>query len=431
MTRHLLKDLSEMIRKDVISTEAAEKIKEFYREKQPEARNQLFIIFGILGAILVGLGLVLIIAHNWEGMSRGLKTVWALLPMLLGQALCLYVLIKRSDSAAWREGSTAFLFFAVGACISLVGQIYNFPGTLAYYMMTWMLLVFPLMYVIRASIGSMLFIIGVSYYGLVSNFGYLPDRGPDYWYWAMLALAVPYYFMLHKKSPSGSFMIFHHWLLAISASIMLGPLMWGSENGWVLLFPLYTVLFGWYYQIGHTPFAKGPNGYLILGSMGGITVTMIGTFRGFWSAIYEQSAGAFSSVTGILSLSILIMAAVGTLIWRYQREKTLAFDPINFLFIVYLLIYLLGLTAGSISATILCNILVGALGILTIREGAKTEHLGILNYGLLILSVLIVCRFFDLNISFVIRGLMFILIGIGFFAANYFMMNRKGPRAGK
>jgi hypothetical protein len=34
-----------MIRKDVISTESAEKIKEFYKEKQPEARNQLFVVF--------------------------------------------------------------------------------------------------------------------------------------------------------------------------------------------------------------------------------------------------------------------------------------------------------------------------------------------------------------------------------------------------
>ena len=71
------------------------------------------------------------------------------------------------------------------------------------------------------------------------------------------------------------------------------------------------------------------------------------------------------------------------------------------------------------------NLLVFALGILTILKGANQNHLGILNYGLLIITALVVCRFFDTNISFVIRGLLFVGVGVGFFMTNYWMLKKR------
>jgi hypothetical protein len=68
--------------------------------------------------------------------------------------------------------------------------------------------------------------------------------------------------------------------------------------------------------------------------------------------------------------------------------------------------------------------LVFALGIFAIRIGSRTNRFSILNYGLLIITILIACRFFDTDISFIIRGLLFVGIGVGFFAANY-MMHKK------
>jgi hypothetical protein len=74
---------------------------------------------------------------------------------------------------------------------------------------------------------------------------------------------------------------------------------------------------------------------------------------------------------------------------------------------------------------VLTNILVFAIGILTIRDGAKFDNLGVLNYGLLIITALVVCRFFDTDLSFVIRGGLFVSVGIGFFATNYWMLKKR------
>jgi len=97
------KDIPELVKAGVISAETADKIRAFYQEKEGQSNHRLFIVFGILGAILVGLGMVLIIAHNWDELSRMTKTGLAFLPLLLGQGLCGYALLSKQESVAWRE----------------------------------------------------------------------------------------------------------------------------------------------------------------------------------------------------------------------------------------------------------------------------------------------------------------------------------------
>ena len=92
-------------------------------------------------------------------------------------------------------------------------------------------------------------------------------------------------------------------------------------------------------------------------------------------------------------------------------------------FIVFIFIFIIGMYIPS--AVILVNLLVFIIGIFTIRYGAKRDHLGILNYGLLIITALVVCRFFDTDLSFVIRGILFVGVGVGFFFANSRMLKKR------
>jgi hypothetical protein len=48
---------------------------------------------------------------------------------------------------------------------------------------------------------------------------------------------------------------------------------------------------------------------------------------------------------------------------------------------------------------------------------------------LLIITALIACRFFDTDFSFVVRGLVFIGVGVGFFATNYYMIKKRKKQA--
>ncbi len=101
------------------------------------------VVVNVLGALLVSLGIILLVAHNWDDLSRFSKTIFAFIPLLVGQGMCAYTLIKKKNSAAWRECSAVVLFFAIATSISLVSQTYHISGTMSGFLLTWMLLAAP------------------------------------------------------------------------------------------------------------------------------------------------------------------------------------------------------------------------------------------------------------------------------------------------
>ena len=182
--------LKELTEQEIISPAIADQIQSFYQSKNKPVESSVIAIFSILGAALIGLGIILIVAHNWDDLSRPIKTFLAFLPMLIGQGLVGFTLFKKSDSLAWREGSATFLFFAVGGCIAMVSQIYNLEGELYSFLLTWLILTLPLIYVMRSSMVSLLFIGGITWYACLYRFN-SPDEPIPWIYWGLMAIATP------------------------------------------------------------------------------------------------------------------------------------------------------------------------------------------------------------------------------------------------
>ena len=130
------KQLTELQKAEIIDAATADRIRAYYRTREEESTPKIFVIFGVLGAVLVGLGIILIFAHNWDELPRFAKTILAFIPLIAGQIACGYTLFKKRDSVAWRESSATFLFFAIGASISLISQIYNISGNFSSFLLT-------------------------------------------------------------------------------------------------------------------------------------------------------------------------------------------------------------------------------------------------------------------------------------------------------
>lgn len=419
------RDLNELVAANVISQEIANKIQDYYNTKKGLSVNRLFVVFGILGGILISLGIILIIAHNWDNLPRLTKTILAFIPLLIGQVLSGYVIVKKSENIAWRESVSAFVFFSVGATISLVSQIYNIPGNLSSFIMIWMLLCLPLVYLMKSSITSLLYIIGITY--LASETGYWSGASSEsYVYWILLILVLPHYYFLLKKKPGSNFTIFHNYFIPISIVITLGTV----ANTMVdLMFIAYFSLFGLFYQIGslkHFNRQKlSNNSYSMIGSLGTIVMLLTLSFDGFWKEL-RYATFPFSEIIASpeFYVATVLTLIAGVMVYRKHYLKNLAgIKPISLVFVLFILTFLIGLTSPV--AVVIINILVLTLGILTIIDGAKQDHLGILNFGLLIVTALIVCRFFDTDLSFIIRGLLFIFVGFGFFMTNYWMLKKR------
>ncbi len=419
----MIKDIAELVKAGVISQETANDIQKYYDQKGSAAPNRLFIVFGVLGAILVGLGIILILAHNWDELPRWTKTIFAFVPLIVGQILSGFTLLKKAGSVAWRESSAVLLFFGIGASIALVAQIYNLSGDLSSFLLTWMLLALPVVYLLKSSATSLMYIIGITYYVTVN---YMKSGPEELYYLLLLLLILPYYFLLIKRQPYGNFTGFHHWLIPVSLLIVL--MSWVHQNGQLMVIA-YMSLLGILYLIGQLDyFARQKirrNGYEVLGSLGTVVMLLGLSFDFFWKELrrwdYHQHE-AFSSPEFILAV-ILTLVAMGLFIHHIRRRPLREIQPVAPVFGLFVLVYFLGMSSSL--AIVLVNLLAFGVGVMTIREGAKMNSLGVLNYGLLIIAALVVCRFFDTHLSFVVRGLLFVTVGIGFFMVNYWMLKKR------
>ena len=79
---------------------------------------------------------------------------------------------------------------------------------------------------------------------------------------------------------------------------------------------------------------------------------------------------------------------------------------------------------GTWPAVLILNAYVFALGLGTTISGLREQSMPQMNAGLLVLAALIMARFFDSQFGFVVRGVAFIVLGVGFLAANVYLVRR-------
>lgn len=418
------KDLQELVNAKVISDETAVQIQNFYQKKASGNSNRLFTLFGILGALLVGLGIILIVAHNWDQLSQQVKTIIAFVPLAIGHLVGFYVLQTKNDSIAWREGTAGFIFFAIATAIALISQIYHIPGDLNAFLIIWMLLSLPLVYLFRSASTSLFYIAGITYYAVNMGYWDYPPQEP-YWYWLLFISILPFYYWLYKNKPQSNFISFHHWLIPLSLVISFGTL--ATEYG-ILLNMSYMTLFGIFLLVGNSNYFQNQkilnNGYYIIGHLGTIILLLILSFHWFWDELSNEKF-EFAGYSLELYLNIILLI-IGIVLLKMEHKKgnLSIWKPFTYVFLLFALLFIIEIFIPI--GIVLINLLLLGVGIITILEGNRRNHLGILNFGLLIITAQLISRFFDTNMSFVVRGILFIAVGVGFFVANYRMLqNRK------
>lgn len=422
MNRSILRELEELVQNNIIDDDIAQTIKAYYKKKEEPSSNRLLIVFSVLGALLTGLGIILIIAHNWDDLNKTVKLSFALLPMLIGQMACGYVVFTRQTEKWKKEASATFLFFSIAASISIVSQVYNIEGSLSGFLLTWMILAWPVVYVMRSSMTSLLYIGGITWYACTLSYFQYPNQ-PAWWYWPLLMVIIPYYYSLSKST--GNFFHFHSWFIGLSLVISLGTV---AEYNAILMYIAYFSLLSGFVSLGQLrPYCDQrliSNAFLIIGSLGVIGMLLSLSFEWFWN---ELSTRRFEDITTSPEFiaSVILTLSAGYLLYRCLQNKSLLdLNLKSFSFLIFIALFLVGLNLPG-EAQVLINILIFLFAVFTMINGARQDRLTILNYGLLILTALIACRFFDTNMSFVLRGLLFVFVGVGFFTANYYMIRKR------
>lgn len=414
-------DLQELVSKGLISNDQAVNIQGYYQSNKKSPTITLTIIFASIGAILIGLALILILAHNWDEMHRFTKIGLAFLPLIISQLLTGFTILRRSDEQIWKETSAIFLFFSIGISIALIAQIYNIEDSGGRFFLTWTALSIPVIYILRSSVLSLLCILCISFFNLNYAFGNSASYN-DLYYYIFLALIIPHYIYLIKSKSNENVTHIHHWVISLSIIISSASLAYLASYS---LFLLYASIFTFYYNLSKSHyFDKIPswaNAYRIFSQFGLLIILIILSFDNVWDGINSEldpNKMLFSReflMTSVYAISALF------LYFTYQ-----IFKPSHLIdfFLILIPLAIIFIFMNDIYPEIIINLLTFGLGILVVVRSIRQERLGSLNFGLLIISILILCRFFDTEMSYLLRGLVFAFLGIGFFVTNYFMIKK-------
>jgi len=434
MNNQLLRDLDELVSRSIITSESAAEISRYYDAKKSSQSGKLTLILAVMGGILLGSGVILVLAHNWEFIGRGVKTLIAILPLLTGQVLCLIALMKHRENRSWMEVSAILLFFGIAATISLIAQIYQISGELGDFLLTWMVLALPIVYITGSSAVS-LFIIALATWFVFEKQEYatfgseMGNRLPYAYFLILLCLIPKYLTLLRNVGSSKNSFYLHNWFFVLSTMLSLGAFIPSGYNQAVLVSSAYISLAGIFYLVGkrelfhETRLFLNPFRLVSLPVMVGILCFW--TFAEFWTeAAGRPGIGQLLRVSFTYLCLLIVLIYLVVLFKNISKTLKTGIDLVTLIPLIFLACVLL-LRQAPFMGIFIFNILILVTGVIYIYRGTSRDHLGYLNLGLIILATLALIRFFDTNIPFMWRGLMFIVSGAGFFILNSMMIRRR------
>ena len=415
-------NLNELIKSEIITQETAEDISAYYNNKKSVKGQMLLVLFSILAALLLGSGIILILAHNWDNLPNYFKIGLVFCILILTQLLCVYTLTKKQDSSVWRETSSTLLFWAIGTILAIISQVYNISGSISSFMLTWLLIFSFSIYFMNSSSGSIFYIIGTILYGLTEVSAY-NNISNVYIYLGLLLIFLPFYLLRLKNNSDKSSTGLLNWLVALA--LLIFPALMLNSSG-LLFCTTYLNIFTVIFLVGTSKYFKSRqliyNGYFFIGITGILVILYIFSFQPVWEKIADINLSTFlPDLLIIMLISIFLLIFILYSFIRGQRKNI---QLLSLTFIIFNL-FLLVKSPVPFYSVIIVNIFIILIGLDTILKGFTGNSIGIVNFGFFILFILIICRFIDIEISFFIKGLVFILAGCSIFAINYLVVSRR------
>ncbi|MFT4045268.1 MAG: DUF2157 domain-containing protein [Solimonas sp.] len=412
----LLAELPELERAGVLDAATVARLRAHYADA-PE-RGTALGVSAILGALLVGLGVILLVAHDWDEWSRGLRLAVTALPLAAGQAACWFALRRRPASRVWRESAALFAALVFAAVLALVTQIFQLGGDLDRYLLACALLALPLVYALEAS--ALAVLVGVTWLGwVVAQSEYA--REPLL---VLLAYAtlLPHVWQVCRRAPSGarSIMLLG-WLVPLLFASLTVTMPWLRQFAalWVASCALLLILLDDVIG-GDTSLVRRP--LRAYGELGWALVALGATFPEFWASSGGFGGNGTMPPAGAGLVQWLVIACDAPLVLCALRRRRWLLAALA----VPVAALLAGLLVPppALGFTVFFNFYVLAIGVALIASGLRERALRAVSSGLTLIAVLVLLRFFGSEWPFVIRGLAFVGVGLAFLGAHGWLRRR-------
>lgn len=416
----LNEQLPTLIQQDIISTETAQRLKAYYEPHREAPRNQLLLVFSVLGTVLIMTGIISLLAYNWDAFSREFKLGLSVGILLLSQLVAGWAYVKRSTSSAWREGTAIAVMAAVFISIALISQVYHLGGEIGDYLWMCAWLSLPLAYLLQSTMVAGLYLLAA----FACTLAGLDAHQPVFWYWLMLAGAFPY-MILHFRTSRYGLGTQYLTVLTITTVFFLVGVTFSEkllEEWWLFV---YLHLLALCTLLGHYLFAEArrfwQNPLAVIGNTGILGIAFI--FSSYWSThtgFYRRHESIWLNATAI-ELFLLVLLVGTTWGLGVQAVMQRRWNVVAFISVVLpaVLTQWVILSEGPVGLGTLCfNLYLLAVSIVSVVQGLKNQQAGLFNGGVSMFSLLLLLRFMDSDLGFVVKGVAFIVIGMMFLGVN-------------
>ncbi len=365
--------------------------------------DTLLLIFGLLGVAFAGIGTISLFAINWSSFSLLAQTIISVVPLICLQVL-LFIKVKGNASNLWVELLSLGVGIALVAAVVLLYNTYQLHFPYEYFILGCILLLAPLVYALNAYYLAIAVFIGYFYYYVAFGYRIAFDE-----ILFILGIFIPHYILRRKKQEPHSIYSFlmAAWLLLLPTVLELGN-------------ELYIVLFGMclFALLNFDIYVKYVSKVLVYALL-------------LFFAVFSEPGSLFLSAD---SNVVLWVVAVGTIVLYIVFRCKHGLEVLDYrILFSFVLVCVVGFifSATSFDSELveffypfLFKALLLIVSVLKILQALKVSYFARITRYLLAISMYGFLEAVASDLSLMEKGVLLILIGLGFFITNYIFSKR-------
>lgn len=410
----------------IISREQGAAIRGLYAAPANQVPWGLIVFFGI-GAVVLGLGVILLLAYNWEDLSKGVK-----LGLVLGGVAVAHAAgVMQARAGGWRvrlgEALSLLGTMLFGAGIWLVAQIYHIEEHFPNGFLFWALGALAMAWALQSVSHGVLAAVLIAIWGLAETLGF--DWRVD---WALLLLTAGVGPLTWRKR---SALLASALLASLYLLLLANAAHWaGGAAAFAAAFSLSAVLLALAKLAEVREEIRGLRRVLrFFGIAGWLVCSYIGGFHGAvddllrWSS--EPRDGGWAAVIhhgAWFGAALILWAWVALKVKRGERGVRTE-EWLCPLALVYAqLAAFAGEALDARFVSVVFNLVALCVASAWMVRGCREQRLRPVVLGSVLLSLVVFARYFDLFESLAVRGMVFIGLGAVLFAEGFFYRRARG-----
>ncbi len=427
-SRWLAGEIDRWLRERIITPEQGGRIRALYPEAGPAVSWGL-VVFSGLGAVIVGLGVILLLAYNWDDLPKFVK-----LALLFGSMLAAHAAGARlRGQPGWRPqlGEALSLLGSVlfGANIWLVAQIYNIDEHFPNGFLFWGLGALALAWAMDSVPQALLAVVALTVWGCTEVAGFATAID---WSWALVGLGAGALAVRRRAA-----LLLAVVLVSVTVLLLTDAGHWGDEHAvFTAALALSVLLLAARWLVAEAWWPGAAALFAFFGLTGFLLCAYVLGFKGAARDLLDWHPADGSGLALAVYRWGLPAAALAAWIWLVARKAMGAGPPVprEAWLCPIALIYCQGVAAAGVAfdgefvAWVFNLIVLGVAAAWMVRgcrEGLAQPTI----LGSLLLAVLVFARYFDLFENLAARGVAFLALGGVLFAEGFYYRKRRRDEA--